>query len=173
MMQLDEIQKRLLAEVADLHEVPTGAYNFRANGQLAGRANTAHIEISSKADGTGIDIRIAPGTKNESVHIPVVVSAAGLKETVYNDFYVGEDSDVLIVAGCGIDNCGRRTPNTTACTAFTWAKTPESATWKSTTAPGAARASASSTPRRKFTWRTAAPWRWKWCKSKASIRPSA
>ena len=106
MLKLDEIQKRLIREVADLHTVPEGAYNFRANGELAGRQSTANIEIVSKADGTGIDIHIKPGTKHESVHIPVVLSNTGYKETVYNDFYIGEDSDVLIVAGCGIDNCG-------------------------------------------------------------------
>ena len=106
MLKLDEIQRRLIAEVAGLHKVPIGAYNFRANGALAGRQNTANIEISSKADGSGIDIRIKRGTKNESVHIPVVLSASGITETVYNDFYVGEDCDVVIVAGCGIDNCG-------------------------------------------------------------------
>ena len=89
-----------------MHYVPSGAYNFRANGELAGRNTTANIDIVSKEDGSGIDIRIKPGTKNESVHIPVVLSASGLKETVYNDFYVGEDCDVVIVAGCGIDNCG-------------------------------------------------------------------
>ena len=104
--KLDEIQKRLIREVADLHEVPMGAYNFRANGELAGRSSTANIDIESKTDGSGIDIRIKPGTVNESVHIPVVLSQSGLKETVYNDFYVGEGSDVTIVAGCGIDNCG-------------------------------------------------------------------
>ena len=103
---LDEVQKRLIREVADLHEIPMGAYNFRANGTLAGRNTTANIDISSKADGSGIDIRIKPGTIHESVHIPVVLSESGLKETVYNDFYVGEGSDVVIVAGCGIDNCG-------------------------------------------------------------------
>ncbi len=107
-IQLDEIQKRLIEEIADLHEVPEGAYNFRANGQLAGRNTTANIDIISKEDGSGIDIRIKPGTKNESVHIPVVLSASGLKEVVYNDFYIGEDSDVVIVAGCGIDNCGNQ-----------------------------------------------------------------
>ena len=106
MKKLDEIQKRLIREVADLHEVPMGAYNFRANGELAGRSSTANIDIESKTDGSGIDIRIKPGTVNESVHIPVVLSQSGLKETVYNDFYVGEGSDVTIVAGCGIDNCG-------------------------------------------------------------------
>ncbi|MBQ1913624.1 MAG: SufD family Fe-S cluster assembly protein [Selenomonadaceae bacterium] len=103
---MDSIQKRLMAEVADLHEVPAGAYNFRANGELAGRHTTANIDIVSKEDGTGIDIHIKPGTVNESVHIPVVLSASGHKEVVYNDFYVGENSDVVIVAGCGIDNCG-------------------------------------------------------------------
>ena len=103
---MDEIQKRLLLEVADLHGVPEGAYNIRANGKMAARNTTANIDITSKENGSGIDIRIRPGTKNESVHIPVVLSESGLKEQVYNDFFIGEDSDVVIVAGCGIDNCG-------------------------------------------------------------------
>ncbi len=106
MVKLDAIQKRLIEEIADLHSVPSGAYNFRANGELAGRNTTANIDITTKTDRPGIDIRIKPGTKHESVHIPVVLSASGIKETVYNDFYIGEDSDVVIVAGCGIDNCG-------------------------------------------------------------------
>ncbi|MBR6427438.1 MAG: SufD family Fe-S cluster assembly protein [Clostridia bacterium] len=107
-MALTEIQKKIIAEVADLHKVPMGAYNFRVNGGLEGRNSTANIEITSKEDGSGIDIRIRPGTKNESVHIPVVLSESGLEETVYNDFYIGEGSDVTIVAGCGIDNCGNQ-----------------------------------------------------------------
>ena len=90
----DSIQERILEEVADLHGVPAGAYNIRANGQTAGRNTTANIDIVTKTDKPGIDIRIKPGTRNESVHIPVVVSASGLKEMVYN------------VAGCGIHNCG-------------------------------------------------------------------
>ena len=106
MEKMDAIQLRLLEEVADLHKVPEGAYNFRANSQLAGRHTTANIDIQSKPDGTGIDIRIKTGTKKESVHIPVVLSASGIKETVYSDFYIGDDCDVVIVAGCGIDNCG-------------------------------------------------------------------
>jgi len=108
MMQLDEIQKRLLKEVADLHTVPEGAYNIRSNGQSAGRQSTANIEITSKQDVSGLEIRIKPGTKNESVHIPVVMTESGLTEVVYNDFYIGEDADVTIVAGCGIDNCGNQ-----------------------------------------------------------------
>ena len=106
MTGLDSIQKRLLEEIADLHSIPDGAYNIRSNSASAGRRSTANIEITSKADVAGIDIRIKPGTKHESVHIPVVMTQSGLKETVYNDFYIGEGSDVVIIAGCGIDNCG-------------------------------------------------------------------
>ena len=106
MKPIDEIQKRLFREVADLHELPVGAYNLRANGELAGRNTTANVDIKTKDDKSGIDITIKPGTKHESVHIPVVLSESGIRETVYNDFFVGENCDVLIVAGCGIDNCG-------------------------------------------------------------------
>ena len=105
---MDQIQKRLLAEVADLHDIPEGAYNIRANGETAVRNTTANIDIVSKEDGTGIDIKVKAGTKKESIHIPVVLSKSGLKEVVYNDFYIGEDCDVFIVAGCGIDNCGNQ-----------------------------------------------------------------
>ncbi len=108
MRELDEIQKRLLSEVADLHTVPEGAYNIRANGESAGRASTANIEIIPRDTGDGLTVKIAPGTVNESVHIPVVMTQSGLKETVYNDFYIGEGADVVIVAGCGIDNCGNQ-----------------------------------------------------------------
>ncbi|MBR5165513.1 MAG: SufD family Fe-S cluster assembly protein [Ruminococcus sp.] len=107
-MNIDTIQQRLLEEVADLHDIPEGAYNLRANGKSIGRNTTANIDIQSKPEGSGIDIRVKDGTKNESVHIPVVLSESGLKETVYNDFFIGEDCDVLIVAGCGIDNCGNQ-----------------------------------------------------------------
>ena len=103
---MDIIQKNLLEQVAELHEVPEGAYNIRANGTSAGRNTTANIDIVTKPDKDGIDIIIKPGTKNESVHIPVVLSQSGLQETVYNDFFIGEDCDVTIVAGCGIHNCG-------------------------------------------------------------------
>jgi len=103
---IDQIQQRILEEVADLHEVPAGAYNIRANGAMAGRNTTANIDIVSKEGVSGIDIRIQPGTRQESVHIPVVLSKSGVKDLVYNDFYIGDDSDVVIVAGCGIHNGG-------------------------------------------------------------------
>ena len=103
---MDAIQRELLDQVAGLHEVPEGAYNIRANGELSGRNTTANIDIITKEDRSGIDIRIKPGTRKESVHIPVVLSESGLKESVYNDFFVGEDCDVTIIAGCGIHNSG-------------------------------------------------------------------
>ncbi len=106
MKELDSIQKRLLEEIADLHTIPEGAYNIRSNSQSAGRRSTANIEIIPKTDVAGLDIRIKAGTRRESVHIPVVMTQSGLKELVYNDFYIGEGADVVIIAGCGIDNCG-------------------------------------------------------------------
>ncbi len=102
---MDQIQKHMLEEIADLHEIPEGAYNIRSNGESAGRRSTENIEIVPKEDKPGIDIIIKPGTKKESVHIPVIVSKSGLKDLTYNDFFIGEDSDVVIVAGCGI-HCG-------------------------------------------------------------------
>ena len=103
---MDAIQRQLLEAVSGLHEVPEGAYNIRANGQRGERNSTEHIQITSKDDGKGIDIHIADGTKNESLHIPVILSQSGLNEVVYNDFFIGDGCEVTIVAGCGIDNCG-------------------------------------------------------------------
>ncbi|MBQ7901971.1 MAG: SufD family Fe-S cluster assembly protein [Clostridia bacterium] len=105
---MDPIQKNLLAQVAGLHDVPEGAYNIRSDGESVGRNTTANIDIVTKVDVSGIDIIIKPGTKNESVHIPVLLSKAGLRETVYNDFFIGDDCDVTIIAGCGIHNCGEQ-----------------------------------------------------------------
>ena len=103
---MDEMQKHLLKEVAALDALPVGAYNIRSNGKSAARNTTAEIDIVTKEDKQGIDVIIKPGTKNKSVHIPVIISQTGLKELVYNDFFVGEDCDVTIIAGCGISNCG-------------------------------------------------------------------
>lgn len=103
---MDAIQKNLLEQVAGIHEVPQGAYSLRINGALHGKNSSENIEIVKKEDKPGIDIYIKPGTKNESVHIPVLLSQTGLKEIVYNDFHVGENCDITIVAGCGIHNGG-------------------------------------------------------------------
>ena len=107
-MSLSVIDKKILEEVAGLHEIPIGAYNIRKNGEGAGRNTTANIDIITKVDKSGIDIIIKPGTKGESVHIPVILSK-DINDMVYNTFEVGADSDVLIVAGCGIHNSGSET----------------------------------------------------------------
>ena len=104
--RLDPIQRQLLEQIADLHTMPEGAYSLRINGQLAGKNSSEHIHIEKKTDVSGIDIRIDAGTKNESVHIPVLLAQTGLRELVYNDFFIGDDCDVTIVAGCGIHNGG-------------------------------------------------------------------
>ena len=103
---MDAIEKRLLHEVADLDALPVGAYNIRENGKLGGRSTTANIDIVTKTDKPGIDIIIKPGTVGESVHIPVILSQSGLHDMVYNDFYIGENCDVVIIAGCGIHTGG-------------------------------------------------------------------
>lgn len=103
---MDRIDKLLLEKIADLHGVPQGAYNIRKNGKLLSRETTEDINILSKKDKDGIDIVIKPGTKNKSVHIPVILNASGMQDEVYNDFYVGDNCDVLIVAGCGVHNSG-------------------------------------------------------------------
>mgnify|MGYP001041733533 CR=1 FL=1 len=105
---MDQAEWKLLKEIAELEKTPQGAYNIRRNGALDSRNSTANIEITTKTEPgkSGIDIRIKPGTRHESVHIPVIISQTGLSEMVYNDFFIGEDCDVEIVAGCGIHNCG-------------------------------------------------------------------
>ena len=103
---MDKLEAKLLKEIADLDSLPVGAYNIRKNGGAGGRNNTAHIVIDTKTDKSGIDIHIAPGTKHESVHIPVIITETGLTELVYNDFYIGEGADVVVVAGCGVHNDG-------------------------------------------------------------------
>ena len=103
---LNDVQEHILQIVADMKGTGEGAVNIRSDGQKAFRRNSEHITIESKTDKDGIDIRIAPGTKHESVHIPVVLTKPGFQDMVYNDFFVGEGADVTIVAGCGIHNCG-------------------------------------------------------------------
>jgi Fe-S cluster assembly scaffold protein SufB len=106
-MALDSIQKNLLEQVADIHEIPEGAFSLRVDGQMFDSRSSEHIEIVKKTDKPGIDIYIKPGTKKESLHIPVILAKSGITELVYNDFHIGADCDVTIVAGCGIHNGGK------------------------------------------------------------------
>lgn len=101
---MDKLQKDLLKAIADIEEVPMGAYNIRENGKGVSRNTTANIDIVTKTDKPGIDIIVKANTKNESVHIPVILTQGGFNDVVYNDFYIGENADVVIVAGCGIHN---------------------------------------------------------------------
>ena len=104
---MDQNEKNILKIVADMDEVPTGtAYNIRSNCGCSGRNSTENIKIENKADKPGIDIIVKPGTKNEVVMIPVVITESGVEDLVYNDFFIGEDTDITIIAGCGIHNCG-------------------------------------------------------------------
>ena len=101
---MDKLEKDLLKAIADIEEVPMGAYNIRENGKGVARNTTANIDIVTKTDKPGIDIIVKENTKNESVHIPVILTQGGFNDVVYNDFYIGENADVVIVAGCGIHN---------------------------------------------------------------------
>lgn len=104
---MEKITQHILEEVAQLHGIPEGAYNIRENGKSIGRVSTEEIQIESRADQKGLEIRVKAGTKNKSLHMPVVISQSGLSEVVYNDFYIGDDADVTIIAGCGIHNPGK------------------------------------------------------------------
>lgn len=103
---MNNIENNLLKLIADFNQTINGAFNIRINGQLESRNVTKNINISSKSDNSGIDIFVKPGTKGETAHIPVILCGTGIEDTVYNDFYIGENSDVVIIAGCGINNCG-------------------------------------------------------------------
>ncbi len=104
--QLDKIKLQMLSQVADLHEIPEGAYSLRVDGEMYGKNSSENIIIEKKTEKQGIDIYIKSGAKRESVHIPVILAETGIRETVYNDFHIEDGADVLIIAGCGIHNCG-------------------------------------------------------------------
>lgn len=104
--ELDKIKVEMLKQVADLHEIPEGAYSLRVDGEMFAKNNSENIIIEKKTDKAGIDIYIRSSAKRESVHIPVILAQTGLRELVYNDFHIEDGADVLIVAGCGIHNCG-------------------------------------------------------------------
>ena len=104
---ITEIDQALLEKIADLTGKPVGAFNIRKDSGCEARQSTEHIEITPKTDGKeGIDIRVKDGTRGETCHIPVIISKTGVTEMVYNDFYIGENCDVDIIAGCGIHNSG-------------------------------------------------------------------
>ena len=105
-MKLNKIDKELLSQITDLHAIEQGSYSFRKNGQGVAINSTTDIQIVKKTDKPGIDIYVKANVQNKSMHLPVIISQGGITDKVYNDFYIGENADVLIVAGCGIHNTG-------------------------------------------------------------------
>lgn len=103
---MNTTEQQLLKIIADMDGVPEGAYNIRSNGALESRRSTENVEIKNKENGSGIVVTVRPDTKGETVHIPVIIDASGLYDLVYNDFIIGDNADVTIMAGCGIHNCG-------------------------------------------------------------------
>lgn len=101
---LEEVDKELLTEISDYNGKIEGAYNIRKNGQGIERKVTENINIVTKKDKPGIDIFVKENTKFEFVHIPVILTQSGLTDVVYNDFYIGKNANVVIIAGCGIHN---------------------------------------------------------------------
>lgn len=143
---MNGITEKLLGIVSDWAGSFNGAFNIRENGQCAGRQSTAHIKIESKTDVPGLDIRILPGTKGESVSIPACVTHGDVDDLVYNDFFVGDGADVTIVAGCGVHTTTENPPATTESTGFFWDGTLTSCIWKSISVRAAAAANAALTP---------------------------
>ena len=104
---MKKITAELLRMVSEFKGTFQGAFNIRENGRCAGRQSTEHISIEPKEDGLpGIVVRVEPGTKGETVYIPACVTHGGIDDLVYNDFYIGADADVTIVAGCGVHTDG-------------------------------------------------------------------
>ena len=100
---IDQTTKDLLEIVADFDgDVFKGAFNIRSNCQSLGRASTENIKIEPKDGSSGLDIKIAAGTKDENVYIPACVTKGNIDDLAYNDFYVGENADITIIAGCGV-----------------------------------------------------------------------
>ncbi len=101
---LNKIDEELLNEISNLEEIKKGAYNIRKNGSGIERKITENVNIVSKENGSGIDIYVKENTKFEFIHIPVIITKSGLKDVVYNDFHIGKNANVIIIAGCGIHN---------------------------------------------------------------------
>ncbi|HPT69381.1 MAG TPA: SufD family Fe-S cluster assembly protein [Syntrophomonas sp.] len=106
-MKLNNLDMDLLGSIAELHGIPKGAINIRRDGEAVIRQSSPNIILSSKTgNNPGLLVEIKPGTKNETVHVPVILTQPGFQDKVYNTFIVGEDADATIIAGCGIHNDG-------------------------------------------------------------------
>ena len=102
--KIQEIDKSLLNNITNYDEIKEGAYNIRKNGEGIERKVTENTNIITKKDKPGIDIYVKENTKFEIIHIPVIITESGLNDLVYNDFHIGKNANVIIIAGCGIHN---------------------------------------------------------------------
>ena len=124
-MMEHQVDQELLEKIADMLGKPVGSFNIRKDSSCADRQSTENIQITDKTDGkSGIEIRIKDGTVGEKCHIPVIITKSGVEEMVYNDFFIGENCDVEIIAGCGIHNCGDQDSRHDGVTPSMWARTP-------------------------------------------------
>ncbi|CFX22642.1 SUF system FeS cluster assembly, SufBD [Syntrophomonas zehnderi OL-4] len=104
-MKLNNLDMDLLNSVAGMHGIPKGAVNIRRDGEAVIRQSSSNIILSSlTGNKPGLKVEIKPGTRNETVHVPVILTQPGFQDKVYNTFIVGEDADATIIAGCGIHN---------------------------------------------------------------------
>lgn len=100
----NKMDTELLNKISNLEDFPKGAYNIRKNGTGIERKTTENVNIITKTDKSGIDIHVKENTKFEFIHIPVILTESGFNDLVYNDFYIGKNAKVIIIAGCGIHN---------------------------------------------------------------------
>ena len=98
--------KELLQEIVGENPENADSYNIRKNGKKIERKVNPNINIISKEDNSGIDIYVKEDTLFGTVNIPVIITESGLKDVVYNDFHIGKNANIIIVAGCGITNNG-------------------------------------------------------------------
>ena len=129
MKKIDIKDFGMLNKIADLYELPKGAFNIRLNSKVP-KKNSKNVEIISKTDKSGIDIKVKLNQRRK-IHIPVVINESGIEEVVYNDFYIGDNCDIEIVAGCGIHNDGCNTSRHDGVHLFISAKIQKSAIPKS------------------------------------------
>ena len=101
---MNKVEDKLLSELDQSKYEEADAYNIRVDGKSTRRKVSPYIEIESKTDKNGINVYIKDDTKFGIVHIPVLLTKSGLKDVVYNDFYIGKNANVIILAGCGIHN---------------------------------------------------------------------
>ena len=105
---MNKEDKDLLKEIIEEDPTKADSYNIRKNSKGIERKINPYITIEPKANNSGIDIYVKENTLFGTVNIPVIITQSGLTDIVYNDFHIGKNANVIIVAGCGIHNDGHK-----------------------------------------------------------------